>query len=167
MATKTNKLLQFLSFFLVLFLFVGQLAVFQLTPNVKASVSSGWYYSGWSYRKEHNLTSSSAVTDYQIRFDVYNVTGTDSGSSVYLGSNVQADFDDVRWTWYNTSSNSEVECDYWIESYSSDHASFWVEVPSIPSSGNSTSLFILMIFPLTQQVTILKLELNTKAQRPL
>jgi len=138
MATKTNKLLQFLSFFLVLFLLVGQLAVFQLAPSVKASVSSGWYYSGWNYRKEHNLTSSSAVTDYQVKFDVYNVTGTDSGSSVYLGSNVQADFDDVRWTWYNTSSNSEVECDYWIESYSSDHATFWVEVPSIPSSGNST-----------------------------
>ena len=138
MATKTNKLLQFLSFFLVLFLLVGQLAVFQLVPSVKASVSSGWYYSGWNYRKEHNLTSSSAVTDYQVKFDVYNTTGTDSGNSVYLGSNVQVDFDDVRWTWYNTSSNSEVECDYWIESYSSNHATFWVEVPSIPSSGNST-----------------------------
>jgi len=138
METKTNKPQQFLSFFLVLFLLASQLAVFRFVSSVNASVSSGWYYSGWDYRKEHNLTSSSAVADYQIKFEVYNTTGTDSGNSVYLGSNVQADFDDVRWTWYNTSSNSEVECDYWIESYSSNHATFWVEVPSIPSSGNST-----------------------------
>jgi len=63
MATKTNKL-QFLSFFLVLFLFVGQLAIFQFSPNVKADPD---WLSGWQYRKSHVIESASgAGTNYQI-----------------------------------------------------------------------------------------------------
>jgi len=69
MATKANKLLQFLSFFLVLFLFVGQLAVFQLVPKVKADPD---WLSGWTYRKSHVITNATgAGTDYQVRIKAH------------------------------------------------------------------------------------------------
>ena len=69
MATKANKLLQFLSFFLVLFLLVGQLAVFQLVPNVKANPD---WLTGWQYRKSHVINSASgAGTGYQVRIKAH------------------------------------------------------------------------------------------------
>ncbi|MDH7511307.1 MAG: PKD domain-containing protein, partial [Methanolinea sp.] len=55
---------------------------------------------GWSYRKLHTISGSPSgdLTDYQVRFTVWNTTGTDSGENVYLGSNVTPDFRDVRFT---------------------------------------------------------------------
>ncbi len=58
------------------------------------------FLDGWSYRKLHTISGSPSgvLTDYPIRFKVYNTTGTDTGENVYLGSNVKPDFSDLRFT---------------------------------------------------------------------
>ena len=58
------------------------------------------FLEGWSYRKLHTLAGSPSgvLTDYQVRFKVYNTTGIDAGENVYLGSQVKPDFSDIRFT---------------------------------------------------------------------
>jgi len=96
--------------------------------------ASSWWNSSWSYRKQHNITGSSAgnQTDYQMSIIVINGTGTDSGATVYIDNKGRSDFGDIRFTWYNSTSGEEQECDYWIEkNYTGYNATFWVEIPFI------------------------------------
>jgi len=110
-------------------------------PVLKASVSSGWYYSDMGYRVEHNITGSPAgnQTNYQMKITIVNGTGT-SNESVYYTTHVnQSDFDDVRFTWYNTTSGQEEEIDYWGEEVNSgSNTTFWVEVPEVSSVTDNT-----------------------------
>jgi hypothetical protein len=62
------------TFFFLLLLLLGiifPLHSFILIPEVRASPEPGWL-AGWSYRKQHNITGSSAgnQTDYQMEFKV-------------------------------------------------------------------------------------------------
>ncbi len=77
----------------------------------------------YARRKSITLSNSgSALTNYQIEVDVT------------YDSDMQADFDDIRFT----GSDGATELDFWLESKTdSTSAVFWVEVPSIPN-GNST-----------------------------
>ena len=94
--------------------------------------------------REVYLTSSTApqssdLSNYQISINVNFGNGTSSGNNVYLNCHSQQDFSDVRFTWFNASSNSEVECPYWIEQATPGvNATFWVKIPLIPASGSST-----------------------------
>ena len=91
----------------------------------------------WAYRKQFTLTnSSSALTDYQIVFTVYRSTGTDSGTTVYVGTKCQDDYDDIRFT---DSSGTVLSC--WIESSSSSSATIWVKFPSIPAGSSTWYLY--------------------------
>ena len=67
-----------------------------------------------------------------MKFIVHRSTGTDSGSNVYVSTNCQDDYDDIRFT---NSSNQLL--DYWIESSDSSSATIWVEADSL-ASGNTT-----------------------------
>lgn len=85
------------------------------------------WLSGWSYRKTHNITGNAvdAGTNYQFIVNVEFGEGADSGNTVYLGLQSQADFDDIRFT----DDDGTTLLDYWRESYTaSDSALFWVEV---------------------------------------
>jgi len=96
---------------------------------------------GWLYRKAHaiNGTTAGAQTNYQMRIVVYYGSGTDSGESVYLNGKCRTDFGDIRFT----ASDGVTPLDYWMESYTvSSNAVFWVEVPSIPASPNTTTIYI-------------------------
>jgi len=95
------------------------------------------FLDGWSYRKLHTISgSSSLLTDYQIRFKVWNTTGTDSGENVYLGNNVQPDFRDIRFT---TTDNTVLP--YWVQETGANYAVVWVKVPSIPVTGTQLYLY--------------------------
>ena len=52
------------------------------------------FLTGGRYRKLHTITGSSSgdLTDYQVRFTVWNTTGTDNGENVYLGNKVKPDY---------------------------------------------------------------------------
>ena len=96
------------------------------------------FLSGWSYRKLHTISGSASgdLTNYQVRFKVYNTTGTDLGENVYLGSNVKPDFSDIRFT---TTDNTPIP--YWIQETGSNYAIVWVKVPSIPTTGTKMYLY--------------------------
>jgi len=89
--------------------------------NDSARTFMPWWDAGWGYRRPVNITSSDALSDYQIRFYI-----------PYYGD-MQSDFDDLRFT---TQDDSPIL--YWLELKSnSDWASVWVKVPSI-TDGNTT-----------------------------
>ena len=76
------------------------------------------------------------LTDYQVRFKVYNTTGTDIGENVYLGSHVKPDFSDIRFT---TTDNTVLT--YWVQETGSNYAIVWVKVSSIPTTGTKIYLY--------------------------
>jgi len=99
------------------------------------------WLSGWQYRKQHVIEGSSAgaVTDYQIRIVVHYGSGTDSGEDVYLNEHCRTDFGDVRFT----DSDGITELPYWMEEkVDGDYAVFWVKVPSISASPDTTTIYI-------------------------
>jgi hypothetical protein len=93
---------------------------------------------------EVNLGSSTTVqaislSDYQIRLTVNLGNGNSAGDQVYLNGHGQSDFSDVRFTWFNSSINSELGCPYWIEQITPGvNATFWVKIPQIPATVTST-----------------------------
>ena len=116
-----------------------------LTQNQKAYLfttvnSAQWYESS----REVYLNSSTTVrttdlSNYQERIVVNYGSGTSQADNVYLNGRCQTDFKDIRFTWFNTSSNKEIECPYWIEQTTSGlKAVFWVKIPQISSINNST-----------------------------
>jgi len=98
------------------------------------------WLTGWNYRKAHTINGSTAgaQTNYQIRIKVHRTTGTDSGEDVYVGTKCRADFGDIRFT----KSDGTTPLDYWLESYDGGVATFWVKVPSIPASPNTTTIYV-------------------------
>jgi len=84
---------------------------------------------GDRYRKIEidNSGNAETLTDYQLFLNVS------------YDSDMQSDFDDLRFTWYDESSSQEVSIDYWLDKYvDSEYALVWVEVPSISGLGQET-----------------------------
>ncbi len=71
--------------------------------------------------------SDSDLTDYQVKFTLWNTSGTSSGENVYLCSGTtQTDWDDIRFATVNNTC-----MDYWIESTNATSAVVWTEIPYI------------------------------------
>jgi len=108
---------------------------------VQASSADSWWNINWRYRKQLTITGTTAGAqeNYQIRVTVHIGTGTDSTTDVYIDSGkVKDNFGDVRWVTENN-----VELDYWVEELvGGDYAVFWVEIPSIPASPNTTKVYM-------------------------
>jgi len=88
---------------------------------------------GWEYQRPITITyTGTALTNYQVR-----VTLTDFNSTFYDRS-AGTTGDDLRFS-TDGSGGSEPDVDYWIENWSDGATStVWIEVPSIPASGNTT-----------------------------
>ena len=92
------------------------------------SPSFAWWNDSWAYRKQINITERSGndLTDYQVAI---NLT---------YDSNMQPDFSDIRFTWYNESSGEEVKIPYWIEQKVDESWAYvWVKVPEIPANDDA------------------------------
>ncbi|MEM5802819.1 MAG: DUF2341 domain-containing protein [Candidatus Aenigmatarchaeota archaeon] len=89
-----------------------------------------WWNSSWQLRRNitiNNTANANALTDYQV---AVNLT---------YDSDMQPDFSDIRFTWYNSTSQTETEIPYWIESkVNSAWAYVWVKVKQIPASSYAT-----------------------------
>ena len=99
------------------------------------------WLTGYVYRKQIIIEGSTAgiQTNYQMKLTVYKGTGTDSAGVVYLNNHCQDDFDDIRFT----KSDGSTELDHWRESYvSATSAIFWIEFDSIPASPDSAVFYI-------------------------
>jgi len=90
-------------------------------------------YIDWGYRKQHNITGSLAgnQTDYQIRINVTNTTGTDSGDTIFVGGLAKNDLGDIRFTWYNATDDTETVMDYKNITVYSNHVIYYFEAPEI------------------------------------
>jgi hypothetical protein len=94
--------------------------------QLKATGSPTWYNASWTKRAPvtiDNTSNASTLTDYEVQVDV-----------IY-DSDMQADFDDIRFT----DDDGTALLSHWIEIYTaSTAATFWVNIPSIPASSNKT-----------------------------
>jgi hypothetical protein len=86
-----------------------------------------WYGANWSKRRPITITNSgSALSNYQVKV------------IITYDSDMQLDFDDIRFT----NSDMTTELSYWCGSYvASDSAIFWVKVPSIPSGASTIYVY--------------------------
>jgi hypothetical protein len=89
-----------------------------------------WWNVNWQYRKPitiDNRQNPNTLTNYQVAI---NLTYSDG---------MQPDFDDIRFTWFNSTNNREELIPYWIENKSdSEWAYVWVKVPYIPGGSYTT-----------------------------
>ena len=95
--------------------------------DVKLAARSDWYNTAWSRRAPVTINNpGSGLTDYQVRVQVA------------YDSDMQSDFDDIRFT----ASNGTTLLSYWRQSYTAGvSALFWVKVPSIPSGSSTAYLY--------------------------
>ena len=99
------------------------------------------WLTGWNRRKSKIIsgTTAGAQTNYQLQLTIYNGSGTDTNTTVYLGGNCRSDFGDVRFT----SSNGSTLLDYWIESFTSGvSAIVWIKIDSIPASPSQATIYV-------------------------
>ncbi|MDD4409626.1 MAG: DUF2341 domain-containing protein [Candidatus Pacebacteria bacterium] len=89
---------------------------------------SDWLDNSYSRRKMITITnpSGTALSNYQVK------------TVVAYDSDMQADFDDLRFT----SSDGKTQLGYWIESKTdSSTAKVWVKVPSVPAAGTTIYMY--------------------------
>ena len=84
------------------------------------------WLSGYSYRTRINLEGSSgAGPDYVLKWRVEYGGGTDIGQVIYLDSNSQSNFGDVRWT----EDDGITQLNYYLDNYTSrEDATFYVQI---------------------------------------
>lgn len=97
--------------------------------------ASAWL-SGFDYQKDIvlNSTSPTTLTSYQVKFIVWNTTGTDSGQNIYLNGHLTqpTTWNDIRFT-----TTTDAICDIWIQESNTSAAIIWVEVPYIYTGGTT------------------------------
>ncbi len=106
---------------------VSFIAVFNHpADSINANLADNNWVDGWNYRKSHDIQGSSgAGTGYQIKIVAHYGEGTDYGSNVYLNSQCQKTFADIRFT----GSDGLAILDYWLETkVDGNYAVFWVKV---------------------------------------
>lgn len=110
----------------ILIIFIP-LAIMTLSRPQKAE--AGWFDDNWAYRKAVDITSATALTDFQVSFTLDTTDQT----------RVQADCDDIR----ITDANGKL-LPYWVEAGNPgcDNAAtkIWVKVPSVYTTG--TTLYV-------------------------
>ena len=114
----------------------------ELTTNLAFHISSNdlshvngtsystknWSYSGWNYRRNITITNNNntiSLTNFQVNL------------SVPYDSDMQDDYDDLRFTFYNSSSDSETNIDYWTENYTTTSVNIWLNVTDVPAANSS------------------------------
>ncbi|AEF96507.1 DUF2341 domain-containing protein [Methanotorris igneus] len=94
---------------------------------------SGWSLKDWDYRKMIIIHENSGknLTDYQVLIKL--------NSSNFNFSKAKSDGSDIRFTYLNTTTNTEKNISYWIEYWNStsENASIWIKVPYIPANGDA------------------------------
>jgi len=100
-----------------------------------------WLNTSWQYRKPVTVTGQGAgdLTDYQVKI-VHNF------STEYADGKIQQYCEDLRFTYYNSTSKTETEIPYWIEECNlsaNDNVTVWIKVPFI---GNTSSETVYMYY---------------------
>lgn len=96
---------------------------------------SGVWHDNYAFRKAVFIQNpnGSALTSYQVQLTLHQNDGVDSGSDIYLGGQALANFNDIRFT----TDDGTTQLDYWVETTSGSTATVWVEVSSLQASGTT------------------------------
>ena len=115
---------QFIFFFLVLFLFLG------------AQPVSGWWDTNWAYRQRVEIAGNgnNSVSNYQMLLNIYNVSDSSSGNSLYSDNILFPDFSDIR----IIASDDITPLNYWINETWNNHCDLWVKIPTIDKNAGTT-----------------------------
>ena len=103
-------------------------AIFFLAFNsVIAYPYDTWWNPDWKCAKIINISENSGkdLFDYQILINIeYN-------------ESMQPDFDDLRFTYYNSTIDEEIKIPYWIEEkIDGNYSKTWIKVPLIPANSS-------------------------------
>ncbi len=94
-------------------------------------IAQGWYDANWQYRSAVTVPPvAEALSDYQVQIKL-NVGNFDFAKSL------SPDGNDIRVT--DIDGISLIP--FWIESWTTENASIWVKVPSIPTGGTTLYLY--------------------------
>lgn len=135
---KTSAKVYFISFVLIaapLMISYGNLI------SKEAKIESLSWLSGWSYRKAHNVTGSSAGSqiNYPVLFSIRYDNGADNGGEVYLNGKCRSDFGDIRFT----DSTGIGSLNYWIQQKTDGvQAIIWVKINSIPKAPDCATVYV-------------------------
>ncbi|MFA7122353.1 MAG: DUF2341 domain-containing protein, partial [Bacilli bacterium] len=93
----------------------------------------------WTKRVSHTIAGSTdgALTNYPVEITVIRGAGSSSGSTVYI-PDCRADFADIRFT----AADGVTHIPYHLESVSGSTATFRVQIPSIPASPDTTTIYV-------------------------
>ena len=92
-----------------------------------------WYNLTWGLRKPITIEGIGLdiPTDYQLAI------------TIDFDNDMQNGFDDLRFTWLNTTDDTEYEIPYWLQSQTNgSSASGWVKVPIIYNDTTNTTIFM-------------------------
>lgn len=91
------------------------------------------WYGHWQLKKSHVISSGLGpdIGDYQVRIYVHRESGTDNLAHVYLDTDCNADFSDIRF--YDPV--NDVFLPHYLEYVNGVIANFWVRFPLIPVAG--------------------------------
>lgn len=95
-----------------------------------------WYFEELNYRRNITIFNAAGnLTDYQALITL--------NSTNFNFSHVQNDGSDIRFTYYNASSDIEEKIPYWIEYWNSTipEARVWVKIPYLPD-GTTTTIYM-------------------------
>ncbi len=82
----------------------------------------------WEYRKQINLSTTTTLNNYQVLLSI-------NLSQEVSENKTSSDCSGIRFTYYNTSSSTDVEIPYWIEECNNlNPAKVWVKVPEISTN---------------------------------
>jgi hypothetical protein len=114
-----------------------------ITKSLQYEITTvgGTCLAGWTYRKTITIAGSvdGAQTDYQVMFRLEAGSGTDSGNTIYLNNHAETDFDDIRFT----ASNGSTELDHHItRRVNGSYCEVWVKIPSIPADPSTMNIVL-------------------------
>lgn len=93
--------------------------------------------SGFAYTKSITINNAgSATTNYQMMFNIYRSSNTSTGTAIYVGTDCEEDYADIR---FYTSGGTLL--DHWTEDYTSSVATVWVEFDNLPVGNTSFTLY--------------------------
>ena len=103
---------------------------------VELASNGDWYsvYKDWQYRLPINISNpnSNDLTDFQINISI------DTASLISVGK-MNTTCQDIRFTYYNETSQSEKVISYWIEAgCNTDNTIIWVKIPLLKANANTT-----------------------------
>lgn len=120
--------------------FVRKYAPSEPTACVAEEVLTLSWLASWNRRKPMTITGSTNVqTDYQMKLIVHKSAGTDTSTDIYLGTHVNNDFSDLRFT----KNDGTTLLNHWIESYTSGSiATVWIKIPLVPISPCTSTIYL-------------------------